>query len=137
ACTLVFSTPQANPCVSTLMSVALKHAGLPMADPFQPGSLFSLGKPGLIDDLFRRAGFADIATTAISAPFVLGSAADYLGFIRASASPVVSILGRLDPAGRERAWAEIETALGRFAGEDGWTGPNELLLSCGTRPASE
>ena len=53
ACAMVFSVPQANPCVAILMGAALEHAGLPPADPFQPGSLFSLGKPGLLDDLSR------------------------------------------------------------------------------------
>ena len=55
-CTMVFGSPQANPCVTTLMSTALGHAGLPPRDPFQPGGLLSLGKPGLIDDLFKGAG---------------------------------------------------------------------------------
>lgn len=133
ACTLVFSTPQANPCIAMLMSVALKHAGLPMSDPFQPGSLFSLGKPGLIDDLFSQAGFTDVATTTISAPFILGSAAEYINFVRASASPVLQILGRLNEDQQNQAWAEIEEALGRFNQLAGWSGPNELLLTCGTR----
>ena len=64
---MVFSVPQANPCVAILMGAALEHAGLPPADPFQPGSLFSLGKPGLLDDLFKAAGFRDIATTKLPA----------------------------------------------------------------------
>jgi SAM-dependent methyltransferase len=134
ACTLVFSGPQANPCAATLMQVALKHSGLPTADPFRPGSLFSLGKPGLIDDLFRKAGFAGVATTAISAPFALESAAKYLDFIRTSASPIQNILGRLDRAAQDAAWAEMETALHRFDHAGSWIGPNELLLTCGTRP---
>lgn len=46
-CTMVFSGPAKNPCVTLLMSTALKHAGLPPRDPWQPGGLLSLGKPGL------------------------------------------------------------------------------------------
>jgi len=133
ACTLVFSTPQANPCVSILMQVALSHAGLPQADPFRPGTLFSLGKPGMIDDLFAKAGFADVATTAISAPFELASAAAYLDFIQSSASPILSILKGLDRDRQEAAWAAMEAALGRFDHAGGWSGPNELLLTCGTK----
>ncbi len=41
----MFSEPQYNLCIGILMSTALKHAGLPPYDPFQPGSLLSLGKP--------------------------------------------------------------------------------------------
>lgn len=133
ACTLVFSTPQANPCVAILMQVAVRHAGLPPADPFRPGSLFSLGKSGAIGGLFASAGFADVATTAISAPFELPSAAAYLDFIRVSASPVMAILGTLDRQRQDAAWAAMEAELRRFDHPGGWTGPNELLLTCGTR----
>lgn len=56
-CPMVFSAPDGNPCIATLLSMARQHAALPPRDPYQPGGLFSLGKPGLIDDLFRQAGF--------------------------------------------------------------------------------
>ena len=38
-CVMVFSSPDVNPCITTLMSTALKHAGLPPRDPFAPGGL--------------------------------------------------------------------------------------------------
>jgi len=133
ACTIVFSTPQANPCVSIIMSTALKHAGLPPRDPFQPGGLLSLGKPGLIDDLFRQAGFLDVATTRLSAPFRLPSVRDYLGFVRSSASPIMQILGQVSEQTRQAAWNEIEERLSAFTTPEGWEGPNELLLTAGRR----
>jgi SAM-dependent methyltransferase len=133
AATMVFSTPDKNPCVAILVSTALKHAGLPPRDPFQPGGLLSLGKPGLIDELFRQAGFSRVATTKVSAPFYLPSVGDYLDFIRTSASPVVQILDRLDVAARDAAWAEIEQKLSAFNAPTGWAGPNELLLTAGQR----
>lgn len=133
ACTLVFSTPQANPCVATLMQVALAHAGVPAIDPFRPGSLFSLGQPGRIDDLFREAGFHGVATTRLSAPFRLPSARAYLAFIRSSASPVLQILGRLDKTAQAAAFEEMEEKLQRFDTAEGWVGPNELLLTGGRR----
>jgi len=133
AATMVFSTPDKNPCVAILVSTALKHAGLPPRDPFQPGGLLSLGKPGLIDELFTQAGFSRVATTKLSAPFCLPSVGDYLDFIRTSASPIVQILDRLDTSAREAAWAEIETKLSAFNTPNGWAGPNELLLTAGQR----
>ena len=57
----------------------------------------------------------------------------YLDFIRASASPIQQILGRLDPAAAQAAWAEMEERLGQFTTEDGWVGPNELLLTAARR----
>src|SRR5436309_2757730 len=105
---------QAMPCVTTLMSTALRHAGMPQRDPFQPGGLLSLGKPGLMDDLFREAGFDEIATTRIAAPVNLPAVSDYMKFIRTSAGPIVQIVKRLDAAKAEAAWADMEQALSRY-----------------------
>jgi SAM-dependent methyltransferase len=132
-CTMVFGVPQANPCVTTLMSTALRHAGMPPRDPFQPGGLLSLGKPGLIDDLFRKAGFHEIATTRIAAPLNLPAVSDYMKFIRTSAGPIVHILKDLDSVKAEAAWADMEQALSRYETATGWEGPNELLLTAARR----
>jgi ubiquinone/menaquinone biosynthesis C-methylase UbiE len=132
-CTMVFSTPQTNPCVAILMSTALKHAGLPPRDPYQPGGLLSLGKPGLIDELFQKAGFSQIATTKMAAPFSLPGVTNYLDFIRSSAAPIVGLVEKLEPAKRQAAWAEIEDKLKHFDTASGWEGPNELLLTAARR----
>jgi len=129
----VFSRPDRNPCIGILMSTALKHAGLPARDPFQPGGLLSLGKPGLVDQLFHEAGFQNIASTTLDAPFSLPSARHYLDFVRSSASPIQQILSGLTPEAAAAAWAEMEERLGVFTTADGWVGPNELLLTAAQR----
>jgi SAM-dependent methyltransferase len=133
-CSMVFSTPETNPCVAILVSTALRHAGLPPRDPYQPGGLLSLGRPGLIDELFHAAGFVQVATTRIDAPFRLPSVRDYLDFVRRSANPILQILERLDESARRDAFADIEGRLAAFNTADGWQGPNELLLTAGARP---
>ncbi len=132
-CSVAFSRPDRNPCVTILMSTALKHAGLAPRDPFQPGGLLSLGKPGLADELFRAAGFGNVATTTLDAPFRLPSPKHYLDFVRSSASPIQQILGRLDHAAADAAWSEMEQRLDEFSTTAGWVGPNELLLTVGSR----
>jgi len=132
-CTMVFSRPERNPCITLLMATALKHAGLPPRDPFQPGGLLSLGRPGAADALFRQAGFKDVASTTMDAPFHLPSAAHYLDFVRSAASPIQQILGRLAPPAAEAAWADMEAQLARFQTDAGWVGPNELLLTAARR----
>lgn len=132
-CVMVFSEPSANPCVAMLLATALRHAGLPPRDPFQPGSLFSLGRPGHLDGLLREAGFVQVASTRMPASFELPSAAHYLAFIRSSASPIQQILARLDPAAAQRAWDDMERQLHAFDGPQGWSGPNELLLAAARR----
>jgi len=132
-CTMVFSQPEHNPCITILMKTALQHAGLPPTNPYTPGGLLSLGRPGLIDELFAAAGFRNVATTQINAPFRMPSAKAYLDFVRSSASPIQQILGRLDEPYRERAWAEMEEELSIYTTPWGWEGPNELLLTAGRR----
>lgn len=133
ACTMQFSTPDKNPCVGILVSTAFKYAGIPPRDPYQPGGLLSLGKPGLSDELFRKAGFSQVATTKVTAPFLLPSVKDYLSFVRTSASPILQILAPLNEAARNAAWTEIEDRLSAFNAPNGWEGPNELLLTVGCR----
>ncbi|WP_247596791.1 class I SAM-dependent methyltransferase [Hydrogenophaga sp. PAMC20947] len=132
-CTMVFSQPEHNPCITALMSIATKHAGFPAPDPYTQGGLLSLGRPGLIDAQFSAAGFRDVATTRVDAPFRMPSVRAYLDLVRTSASPIQQILCHLDEAGRARAWADMEEALSHYATPWGWEGPNELLLTAGRR----
>jgi SAM-dependent methyltransferase len=133
ACTLVFSTPQSNPCVEILLRVAVKHAGLPPRDPYQPGGLLSLGKPGHIDALFERAGFSGVTTSKVAAPMTLPSAHDYIAFIRTAAAPIFQLASHLDDAAIAAMWADAEHELRQFDTIEGWEGPNELLLAVGKK----
>lgn len=133
AAVLVFSEPQHNPCLGILMATAWRHAGLAPLDPFQPGGLLSLGKPGLLEACFSEAGFTDVAATRIHAPFQLPSTRDYLNFVHASASPILQLLGHLNPEDQEAAWTDMQEQLDVFQLPEGWEGPNELLLVHGMR----
>lgn len=131
ACVMVFSQPERNPCVGILLQTAFKYVGLTPPSPYQPGGLFSLGKPGHLDELFVSAGFENVSSKVLSVPFNLPSAASYLEFIRNSASPIMQILGGLNDTDRASAWAEMEERLEAFQTENGWQGPNELVLTAG------
>jgi hypothetical protein len=115
------------------MMSALRHAGLPPRDPFQPGSLVSLGRPGAIDALFREAGFSAVATTRMEAPFRLPAATHYIDFIQDAAGPILKILAPLAPAAQAAAWADMAEQLAVFQGSEGWVGPNTLLLTVGQK----
>lgn len=132
-CTMVFAGPEQNPCLRILMLTALRYAGLPARDPFQPGGLVSLGRPGAIDALFRTAGFSSVATTRMDAPFRMPSTRHYIAFIRDAAGPILQILARLTPAAQVAAWEDMAGQLDVFQAAEGWTGPNTLLLTVGQR----
>lgn len=132
-CSMVFAGPDQNPCLRILMSTASRHAGLAPRDPFTPGGLVSLGRPGDIETLFTKAGFKGVATTRMDAPFRFPATQDYLRFIRDAAGPILGIIAGLDPAAKEAAWADIGAQLDVYQSQDGWEGPNTLLLTVGIK----
>ena len=130
---MVFAGPEENPCIRILMATALRHAGLPPRDPFAPGGLLSLGRPGHLGRLFEAAGFREVSTARIEAPFRLRWVDDYIAFLRAAAAPVKSLLSSLPAAAQEAAWSDIREQLAMFQAPEGWTGPNTLLLTTGRK----
>jgi len=132
---LVFAGPQQNPCITTAMAVAQRHAGVAAGDPATPGGLLSLGNPQLLTRLMEQAGFVEIEVQALSAPFRTPRCEDYVEFVRSAGSPVIELLRPLPAAAREAAWLEITAQLRRFTTPHGWVGPNALLLMAARRLA--
>jgi hypothetical protein len=114
-------------------STAFRHAGFPPCDPFLPGGLLSLGRPADLDRLFEMAGFHEVSTFRIEAPFRLPSVDDYIVFLRSAAAPVMALLSGMKPDAREAAWQDVRNQLNEFSGPEGWVGPNTLLLTVGRK----
>ena len=127
---LVFSQAERNPCLVTMMKVALRHTGVRIKQPAEPGTLMSLGEPGLLQRLLHTAGFVDIDVRLIPAPFRLPTARAYVEFVRSSGSPIMALLAPLTASEQTAAWDEMVEQLEVFMTPEGWVGPNELLL-CG------
>ena len=130
---MVFAGPEDNPCIRILMATATRHAGLAPRDPFAPGGLLSLGRPGHLDQCFVAAGFREVSTFRIEAPFRVPSVDDYVTFLRTAAAPVMAMLSRLAPAAREAAWEDMREQLAVFSQAEGWVGPNTLLITTGRK----
>jgi hypothetical protein len=131
---VVFSAPPQNPCLTITMAIARRYAGLPPAVSAEPGSLLSLGQPGLLAKLLGEAGFVDITVQAVAAPFKFPSAQHYVDFVRAAGSPIIDMLNAVSVEVQTRAWADMAVALSRFNTDSGWEGPNELLLCAAAAP---
>lgn len=137
---LVFGRPEHNPCLTITLATARKHAGggnaspTQAARPLEPGSLMSLGKPGLLEELLQTAGFVDVSMRYVPAPFHTISAEQYVDFLRSSASPIIEMLAPLPDAARQDAWADITEQLKVFNAPSGWIGPNELLQCVAVAP---
>jgi ubiquinone/menaquinone biosynthesis C-methylase UbiE len=137
---LVFGEPVRNPCLTIALSTARKHARFPIQSDreiqqaFEPGTLMSLGKPGLFEELLHTAGYIDITAHRISAPFQAPSVEHYIDFVRSAASPVIEILASLSVSAQQNAWDDMTKQLRVFSSKSGWHGPNELLLCGATIP---
>lgn len=131
---LVFAGPEDNPCIRILMATAMRHANLPARDPYAPGGLLSLGRPGHLDRIIQEAGFRDVVTFRIDAPFRMPSVTDYIAFLQSAAAPVMAMLSRLAPQAQEAAWQDLREQLSIFDTPAGWVGANTLFLGMGRKP---
>jgi SAM-dependent methyltransferase len=129
---IVYSTPEHNKFFSIPVSVIRRRANLPPPFPGQPGP-FSLGRPGVLEEAFRKAGFHDISSQSVPAPLRLTSAAECVRFEKESFGALHQMLAGLAEAEREAAWTEIEEELAAFEGSDGFVGPCEMVVGVGTK----
>ncbi len=129
---IVYSTPDNNKFFSIPVSIIRRRAQLPPPLPGQPGP-FSLGSPGVLEEVYRKAGFQDVQTRIVAAPLRLPSAAECVRFERESFGALHQMMAGLTDAERQTAWEEIEQELRTFEGADGFVGPCELLIAVGTR----
>lgn len=129
---VVYSTPDRNAFFSIPVSIIRQRAQLPPPAPGQPGP-FSLGAPGMLEDALTRAGFSDVAVDTVSSPLRLPTAAECVRFERESFGALHQMVAGVPEAERPAVWDEIEAALARFEGPDGFVGPCELLVASGRK----
>ena len=129
---VVYSTPDRNQFFSIPVSIIRERAQLPAPLPGQPGP-FSLGAPGVLEEVFATAGFSDVQVSAVDAPLRMASAADCVRFERDSFGALHQMLGGLPEDERPAVWDEIATSLAQFETDDGFVGPCELLVVTGTK----
>lgn len=129
---IVFSTPDKNPWISIPAMIAMKHAQMPPPQPGMPG-LFSLSPPGVFEGIFRAAGFQNITTHYSSAAIRLDSAAECIQFLQDIAGALHTILSPLEKEQQSRAWAEMEQALKKFEGPQGFVSPVETIIIGGQK----
>ncbi|ADB31236.1 Methyltransferase type 11 [Kribbella flavida DSM 17836] len=129
---VVYSTPDRNAFFSIPVGIIRRRADLPPPLPGQPGP-FSLGGPGVAEQVFAEAGFYDITVTTVPSPVRMPTAAECVRFERESFGALHQMLSGLDEPGRAAAWQEITEELSRFEAPTGFTGPCEMLVVTGTR----
>ena len=129
---VVFSTPERNSWGALPASIIRRRAQLPPPVPGQPGP-FSLGGPGVLEGVFRQAGFAHPEVRAVPAPHGTTSAAEYVRVAREAFGAFNAMMGRLSAQERESAWSEVETAMRSFESPGGFEVPGECLVGAATK----
>ena len=129
---IVYSTPDRNQFFSIPVSIIRERAQLPAPLPGQPGP-FSLGAPGVLEEVFGAAGFSDVQVSVVDAPLRMASAADCVRFERDSFGALHQMLGGLPEDERPAVWDEISASLAQFETDGGFVGPCELLVVTGTK----
>jgi SAM-dependent methyltransferase len=128
----VFSTPDRNPWGAVPAAIIRRRAQLPPPVPGQPGP-FGLGGAGVLEGLFRDAGFADAQVRAVPVPHRAATAAEYVAVAREAFGGFNAMMGRLPVEERESVWNEVEAAMREFESPAGFEVAGECLVAAATR----
>ena len=129
---MVYSTPENNKFFSIPVSIIRRRAQLPPPLPGQPGP-FSLGGAGVLEEVYRQAGFQEMQMRIVPSPLRLSSAAECVRFERESFGALHQMLSGLSDSEREEVWEEIEKELSQFEGSNGFEGPCEMIVGAGIK----
>jgi SAM-dependent methyltransferase len=129
---IVFSTPENNLFFSGPLSIVRRRAGLPAPLPGQPG-IFSLGSPGVMDNLLTKSGFRDVQTKRQLAPLRMSSADECVRFMKESFGNLHQMMSRLSEKEKAETWEEIRREMGQFETGGRFTGPCELVIASGAK----
>lgn len=129
---VVFSTPERNDWGAIPASIIRRRAHLPPPAPGLPGP-FALGAPGMLECMFRDAGFANPEIRAVPAPHRMDSTAAYVRVAREAFGGFKAMMARLPEEECDSVWAEVETVMRRYESADGFVAPGECLVCAATK----
>jgi SAM-dependent methyltransferase len=129
---VVYSTPDRNSWGAMPASIIRRRAQLPPPVPGQPGP-FSLGGPGVLEGVFRQAGFADPEVRAVTVPHRMSSAGEYVRLAREAFGAFNAMMAHLSLHDRESVWNEVEGTMRSFESPDGFEVPGECLVGAATK----
>jgi ubiquinone/menaquinone biosynthesis C-methylase UbiE len=127
---VVFSAVEKNPYRAAPQAIASRLAGRPFPEP-GPGQ-WALNDPATLLDAFQRAGFRQVDVRPVPFVYRFPSLADALRNLEEAQPLLVKLMGELNEADRDAAWAEIERTFQPFVGPHGFEGPSEALVAAGT-----
>ena len=129
---MVWSTAEKNPYHGLPLQVVRGVGSLPSPPRGQPG-MFALGGEGLLDDVYRQAGFNGVSIHPGTIRRRYSSLQDAIQGMKGSFAALHDLMVNLSGADQDRAWEQIEQGLSQFAGPNGFDAPGEVLIGIGTK----
>lgn len=115
--TAIWDAPPRVPMIGVAMNLASQMFEIP-PPPGAP-NLFSLSPPGVLEQAFTDAGFADVHAQAAQMDIGFPSGEEYADFVLDTAAPLAAILER-QPAERQEEFRQrLAQAAGQYAAANG------------------
>ena len=110
--TSVWNVPEKNFWVTATMGTINKNMELPPPPPGAPG-MFRCCKPGLMKEIFEKAGFKNITEKEVPSKLNSGTIETYWNMITEVGAPVVAALSKADDAIRQKIKKEVFELVGQ------------------------
>ena len=131
--TAVWSVPPKVPFASLAMGAMQKVLELPPPSAGAP-TPFSLGPPGVLEQAFSQARFADVQVESVPVIFELPSVEAYIELLRDTMVAIVGVVEPLPAAQQAAVWQAVSDAAQQFTASDGSVRTtNEAICAVGRR----
>ena len=104
--TSVWNIPEKNFWVTATMGTIMKNMELPPPPSGAPG-MFRCCKPGLMKEIFEKAGFKNITEKEVTSKLRSGTVDRYWEMITEVGAPIVAALSKADDAIRQKIKKEV------------------------------
>lgn len=104
--TSVWNIPEKNFWVTATMGTINKNMELPSPPPGAPG-MFRCAKPGLMKEIFEKAGFKNITEKEVASKLNSGTVDTYWDMMTEVGAPIVAALSKADDAMRQKIKKEV------------------------------
>lgn len=104
--TAVWNIPEKNFWVTATMGTINKNMDLPQPPPGAPG-MFRCCKPGLMKDIFEKAGLKNISEKEVATKINSGTIEIYWEMMTEVGAPIVAALSKADEATKQKIKKEV------------------------------
>lgn len=104
--TSVWNIPEKNFWVTATMGTINKNMELPPLPPGAPG-MFRCAKPGLMKEIFEKAGFKNIIEKEVASKLNSGTVETYWNMMTEIGAPIVAALSKADEAMQQKIKKEV------------------------------